>query len=170
MDSFEPAPPTAGKSRSRVRALGLLLGGVVLFVVGFNLLERLVTPDRPSPTVPTEEDRSDSIEPIRPEVRKLGSDGIVIDAGEHRRTTIVIDGTAEDVDVLLACIEEGIERSFSDGGSFVPPGRDGWLTRRAHRRAIAKHVGDEVDRIKDRCMESTVLRRGGRGDHGRPRD
>ncbi len=154
----------------RVRALGLLLGGGVLFVVGFNLLERLVTPGTPPAAVPTEEDRQDPFEPIRPEVRNLGRDGVVIDAGELLRTTLVIDGSSEDVDLLVSCLEEGIEQSFSDGGSFVPPGSDGWLTRRAHRRAYAKHVGDEIDRIQDECMQSTIHRRTGRGDHGRPRD
>ena len=153
MDHSEPVPSTARKSRSRVRALGLLLGGLALFVVGFNVLERLVAPGSPRVALPTDEQRGDPIEPIRPEVRRLGSDGVVIDAGELRRTTIVIDGSSEDVDLLLACLEEGIEQSFSDGGSFVPPGSDGWLTRRAHRRAIAKHVGDEIDRIKDQCMQ-----------------
>ncbi len=170
MNYSEPASPTASKSGSRVRALGLLLGGLALFAVGFNLLERLVAPDSAPVAVPTAEHRSDPIEPIRPQVRKVGSDGVAIDAGELRRTTIVIDGSSEDVDLLLACLEEGIEQSFSDGGSFVPPGSDGWLTRRAHRRAIAKHVSDEIDRIKDQCMQSSVHRRTGRRDHGRPRD
>jgi hypothetical protein len=116
-------------------------------------LERLVAPGSPPAAVRTKEQRGDPIEPIRPEVRRLGSDGVVIDAGELRRTTIVIDGSSEDVDLLLACLEEGIEQSFSDGGSFVPPDSDGWLTGRAHRRAIAKHVSDEIDRIKDHCMQ-----------------
>ena len=147
----------------RVRALGLLLGGGVLFVVGFNLLERLVTPGTPPEAVPTEEHREDPFEPIRPEVLNLGRDGVVIDAGGQRRTTLVIDGSSEDVDLLVSCLEEEIERSFSGGGSFVPPGSDGWLTprayRRAYRRAYAKHVDDEIDRIQDQCMQSTIHRR-----------
>lgn len=170
MGYSQPASPTAKKSRSKVRGLGLFLGGLVLFAAGFNLLERLVAPGAPPEAVPTEADRTDPFEPIRPEVRKLGSDGVVIDVGELLRTTIVTDASSEDVDLLVSCLEEGIEQSFSDGGSFVPPGSDGWLTRRAHRRAIVKHVRDEIDRIQDECMQSTVHRRTGRGDHGRPRD
>ena len=137
----------------KVRALGLLLGGAVLFAVGFNFLERLVTSGTALEAVPTEESRTEPFEPIRPEVRNLGREGVVIDAGELRRTTIVIDGSTEEVDLLVSCLEEEIERSFSDGGSFVPPGSGGWLTRRAHRRAYAKHVDDEIDRIQDRCMQ-----------------
>jgi hypothetical protein len=135
---------------SRRRSLALLLGCLALFAVGFSLLERLVTPPTPLAEA-VDKESSDALEPIVPEVRRLGVDGVVIDAGELRRTTIVIDGGPEKVDLLVACLEAGVEQAFGEGGSFVPPGATGWLTRGAQRRAYEKYVRDEVDRITDEC-------------------
>ena len=138
--------------RSKRLAIGLLLGGLALFAVVFNLLERLATPATPEESSVTEEhDDASAPEAIIPEVRRLGVDGVVIDAGELRRTTIVIDGGPEKVDLLVACLEAGVEQAFGEGGSFVPPGATGWLTRGAQRRAYEKYVRDEVDRITDEC-------------------
>ena len=137
------------------RSMGLLLGGLLLFAVAFSLVERLAGPAAAPQTVAASEGEKPAEVPelVIPEIRREGSDGVVIDAGELRRTTIVIDGGPQQVDLLVECLEHGIEASFSEGGSFVPPDASGWLTRGAHRRALAKATGDEIDRIKDECLE-----------------
>ncbi len=161
MDYFEPAPRTASKSGSRVRALGLLLGGLALFAVGFNLLERLVAPTTAPVAVPTAEHRSDPIEPIRPQVRKVGSDGVVIDAGELRRTTIVIDGSSEEVDLLLHVSKKSSSSpSPRAEASFRRAPTAGYSARPTCAQSRSMSVTKSIASRTNAC----------RGDHGRPRD
>ena len=138
----------AGRRWSGWRLWAVLLGGLVLFVVAFDLLERLVAPDAPPPTEMTGEP-ADPPEPIRPEITKLDDNGVEIKVGRLNRMTIYLDGEGK-ADALIACIEEGIASSsvLSDGEAAQPPASNGFIAR--HVRA--QQVQEEVSRIQEACM------------------
>lgn len=138
----------AGRRWSGWRLWAVLLGGLVLFVVAFDLLERLVTPDAPLPNEMAAE-QAEPPEPIRPEITKLDDDGVEIKVGRLNRMTIYLDGEGK-ADALIACIEEGIASSsvLSDGEAGQPPASNGFIAR--HWRA--QQVQEEVIRIQDACL------------------
>jgi hypothetical protein len=151
------ATPEEGGARAGTRWSGwrlwaVLLGGLVLFLVAFDLLERLVTPDAPPPTALTDQ-QAESLEPIRPEITKLEGGGVRIKVGRLNTTTIYLDDEGQ-VDALIACIEEGVESSSSltDGEAAQPPASDGFIARRVR----AQQVQQEVIRIQEACMVAAL--------------
>lgn len=138
----------AGRRWSGWRLWAVLLGGLVLFLVVFDLLERLVTPDEPPPAEITGE-QADPPEPIRPEITRLDGGGVQIKVGRLNTTTIYLDDE-DGVDALIACIEEGIEASsaLAEGEAAQPPASNGFIARRVREQ----QVQDEVQRIQNACL------------------
>lgn len=138
----------AGGRWSGWRLWGVLLGGLVLFLVAFDLLERLVTPDAPPPTE-TAVDQAAPPEPIRPEITKLDGEGVEIKVGRLERMTIYLDGEGQ-ADALIACLEEGMASSsaLSEGEASQRPASDGFIARQVR----AQQVREEVKRIQEACL------------------
>ncbi len=126
--------PESGRSSS-ARKWWLLIGGVVVFVVAFSLLESLV---RTEPT-PSEKGSMPAAapSPAPPELRRLDDGAIEIRHDFFRRSTIRL-GNEEDEKALFDCLAQGIEQTFADG-------TEGW------NRARVRH---EAQRIHDECMSS----------------
>jgi hypothetical protein len=138
----------AGGIWSRWRLWGGLIGGLILFVVAFDLLEGLVMPDEPS-AAELSAGEAEPPEPIRPRVEKLEGGGVQVSVGRHHRIRIFLEDETE-ADALIACIEEGIASSaaLTDGEASQPPASRGlfpWQQR-------SQQVWDEVARIQNRCM------------------
>jgi hypothetical protein len=135
-------------ARSNWRRWAILLGALILFVVAFDLMGRLVEPSaRPGAEVAP--DPASLLEPIRPEVTKLGRSGVrvVVDEGGYRLTHDYQDEAK--ADRLIACIEEGIATSpaLTEGEAGQPPGSDSLFARNVR----AKQVWMEVIRIHNGC-------------------
>ena len=122
---------------SSARKWWLLVGGIVVFVVAFGLLESLV---RTEPT-PSEEGSTPAVaadatlSPAPPELRRLDDGAIEIRHDFFRRSTIRL-GNEEDEKALFDCLAQGIEQTFGDG-------TEGWDRARVLR---------ETQRIQDECM------------------
>ncbi len=127
--------PESGRSSS-ARKWGLLIGGIVVFVVAFGLLESLVRPE-PTPGSTAADDTNAAASPAPPELRMLDDGAIEIRHDFFRRSTIRL-GNKEDEQALYDCLAQGIEQTFADG-------TEGWNRAR---------VRDEAYRIQDECMSS----------------
>lgn len=125
-------PETKRWSASRKR--WTLIGGVVVFVVAFSLVESLVG------TEPTSEEGSTSTQdpsaPALPEVRRLEDGEIEIRLDFFRRSSIRL-GDKDEEQILFDCLTQGIEQTFGEG---APEGWDG------------KRVREETQRIQNECM------------------
>jgi len=145
-------PDTRG-SWSRWRLWAILLGAAILFVVVFDLLERLAEPGaRPGAEVAS--DPATPLEPIRPQVTKLGTSGVrVVVAGGYRLTQNHHDEVK--ADNLVACLEEGIATSpaFIKGEAGQPPESDDLFARNAR----AKQVWMAVIGIHNHCTNQLDL-------------
>jgi len=125
---------------SSARKWWMLLGGIVVFVVGFELLGSLFRTDPTSPTngsTPAESAVAVSRSPAPPELRRLEDGAIEIRHDFFRRSTIRI-GDEEDAQALFECLSQGIEETFGDG-------TEGWRRGR---------VRSETQRIQDECLGS----------------
>ena len=118
---------------SSTRKWWLLVGGIVVFVVAFSLLESLV---RTEPT-PSEKGSMPAAapSPAPPELRRLDDGAIEIRHDFFRRSTIRL-GNRDDEKVLFDCLTQGIEQTFGNG-------TEGWDRGRVRR---------ETQRIEDECM------------------
>ena len=132
---------------SNWRQWAIALGALILFLVVFDQLERWVKPDAP-PGAEVASDPAAPLEPIRPEVTRLGSSGVrVVVEGGHR-LTLNLDDEAR-ADRLITCIEEAIATSpaLTEGEAGQPPESNGLFARRAR----AEQVWNEVIRIHNDC-------------------
>ena len=119
--------------RSPARKWWLLVGGIVVFVVAFDLLERLVGPSpSASETAPA---ARGTASPAPPEVRRLEDGAIEIRHDFFRRSTIRL-GDEDEQQVLFDCLRQGIERRFGEG-------TEGWSRERVRR---------ETQEIQDACL------------------
>ena len=118
---------------SSARNWWLLIGGVVVFVLGFSLLESLVGTE-PTGSTPAQ-DAAAPTSPAAPEVRRLDDGAIEIRHDFFRRSTIRLDDEDEE-QALFDCLTQGIEESFADG-------TEGWDRER---------VRDETRRIQNECL------------------
>jgi hypothetical protein len=124
-----------------------VLGALTLFVVVFDLLESLIEPDA-RPTAEIASDPATPLEPIRPEVTKLGRRGVrIVVTGDYRITQHLHDEAQ--ADRLIACVEEGIATSPAFAEWEAEQGResDTLFARNAH----AEQVWNEVIRILNGC-------------------
>jgi hypothetical protein len=124
--------PESGRSSS-AREWWLLIGGIVVFVVAFSLLENLVGTSEKGSTPAEAVDAAPSSTP--PELRRLDDGAIEVRHDFFRRSTIRL-GNEDDEKALFDCLEQGIEQTFGDG-------TEGWDRRRVRR---------ETRRILDECM------------------
>ena len=127
--------PESGRSSS-ARKWCLLIGGIVVFVVAFGLLESLVRPE-PTPGSTSAEDARAAVSPAPPELRMLDDGEIEIRHDFFRRSSFRL-GNEEDGKALFDCLAQGIELTFADG-------TEGWSRER---------VRHETQRIQDECMSS----------------
>jgi len=122
--------------------------------VVFDLLVRLVEPGAPSAAEVASSPES-LLEPIRPEVTKLGRSGVrvAVVEGGYRLTQNHHDEAK--ADRLIACIEEGFETSpaLTEGEAGQPPVSD----NRIARDFRAKQVWMEVIRIHNHCTTDLDL-------------
>lgn len=118
---------------SSARKWWLLIGGIVVFVVGFSLIENLVRKE-PRPSV-SAEDTADVFSHAAPRLRRLDDGAIEIRHDLFRHTTIRLEDE-EAGQALFDCLAQGIERTFGDGV-------EGWDGERIRR---------ETRRIQDECM------------------
>jgi hypothetical protein len=122
---------------SSARKWWLLVGGIVVFIAAFNLLESLVrtepTPSKEGSTTAEDADAAPWLAP--PELRRLDDGAIEIRHDFFRRTTIRLD-SEEDKKTLFDCLAQGIEQTFGDG-------TEGWNRARVRR---------ETQRIQGECM------------------
>ena len=118
---------------SSTRKWWLLVGGIVVFVVAFSLLESLV---RTEPT-PSEKGSMPAAapSPAPPELRRLDDGAIEIRHDFFRRSTIRL-GNEDKEKALFDCLTQGIEQTFGDGTV-------GWDRGRVRR---------ETQRIRDECL------------------
>jgi len=132
---------------SKWRHWAIPLGVLVLFVVVFDLLERLVEPDAP-PGDEVASEPAAPLEPIRPEVTRLGSTGVRLEVEGGNRITQHLDNEAQ-ADRLITCLEEGIATSpaFAEGEAGQPPQSDRLLARSVR----AEQVWNEAIRIHNGC-------------------
>ena len=119
---------------SSARKWWLLIGGIVVFVVGFSLLERLVRTESTPSERGSAEDADAAWSPAPPELRRLDDGGIEIRHDFFRRTTFRL-GNEDDAQALFECLEQRIEETFGD--------TEGWDRGR---------VRSETQRIQDECM------------------
>jgi len=111
-----------------------LVGGVVAFVVGFSLLERIVpTPEPAESSRPAGEGTSWA--PGPPQVIQHEDGGVEIRHDLFRRTTIRL-GNEDDEQALFDCLEQGIAETFG-------PGSEDWDRTRVRR---------ETQLIQDDCV------------------
>ena len=113
---------------------GLLLGGIVVFVVAISLLETLVR------TEPTPSENGSAIadaarSPAPPELRRLDDGAIEIRHDFFHRSTIRL-GNEEEERALFDCLAQGLEQKFGDG-------TEGW------DHAGVRH---ETKLIQDQCL------------------
>ena len=128
------------KGSSSARKWWLLIGTIVVFVVAFDLLEKLV---RPEPTPSGEgstvaEGAGAAASPAPPRLRRLDDGAIEIRHDFFRRSTIRL-GDEDDEKALFDCLAQGIEQTFGEG-------TEGWTRER---------VRSETQRIQDECLGST---------------
>lgn len=130
---MEPESETS----SSARKWWLLIGGIVVFVVAYSLLESLVGSEpTPSGNGSTPAEGADAApSPAPPQVTRLADGAIEIRHDFFRRTTIRL-GNEDDEKALLDCLARGIEETFGDGTA-------GWSRARVRR---------ETQRIQDECM------------------
>jgi len=124
---------------SSARKWWLLIGAFVIFLVAFDLVERLVrTESTPSEEgSPAAEGAFGARPNTAPELRLLKDGGIEIRHDFFRRTTIRVQ-SEERRKALFDCLTQGIEETF--GG-----GTEGWDRQRVRR---------DTERIQDECMGS----------------
>jgi len=79
----------------------------LLFIIGSTFLEGLFAPDNAirEPTVET-----DQVEFVPPVVRKLDEETIEVDFGQLEDDTARFEREGVDMDLLIRCIQEGIDR------------------------------------------------------------
>jgi len=114
----------------------LLIGGIVAFVVAFDLLERLV-PSNEGPAAA--EDAALVSSPAPPELRRLDDGAIEIRHDFFRHSTIRLSNE-DDSQALFDCLAEGIEQTFGEGTA-------GWTRAR---------VRSETQRVQDACLGSNL--------------
>ena len=99
--------------------------------------------------------QSSQLEPIRPEVTKLGRSGVrvAVVEGDYRLTQNHHDEAK--ADRLIACLEEGIATSpaLNEGEAGKPPESDNTFARNFR----AKQVWFEVIRIHNACTTDLDL-------------
>ncbi len=95
---------------SSARKRWLLIGGVVVFVVAFSLLESLFSTE---PTTPAE-DAGAATSPRPPELRRLDNGEIEIRHDFFRRSTFRM-GDEDEEKALFDCLGQGIEETFCEG-------------------------------------------------------
>jgi hypothetical protein len=147
----DPDREPSGRRWPRWRLWAGLIGGLILFVVAFDLLERLVTPDEPGAAELSA--GAAAPESILPRVEKLAGGEVQVSVGRHRRIRILLEDEAE-ADALIACIEEGIASSpaLTGADASQPPALTGLISW--HQRS--EEVWDEVARIQEACMLSRL--------------
>lgn len=139
---------------STARLLATLLGGLVLLVAVLQTLETLLPSHEPAPTVPPINNEEPE-KPLRPQVRKLGSDTVQVKLEGHRTSTITLTGDSDGADRLLKCIADEIEQAFPE----TPPEADadsGIDAPRISRRAERRKMRDQLDRITQGCFLDTA--------------
>jgi hypothetical protein len=144
--------PRSGGPWSNWRRWAILLGILILFAVVFDVLERWVTPqERPRAGVASDPDVP--LEPIRPEVTKVGDDGVRVELEGGNRMTIRLDDETK-ADRFIACIEEGLASStaLTEGEAGQPPTSDGMIARRVR----SNQVWNEVIRVYNGCMATVA--------------
>ena len=119
---------------SETRKWWLLLGGFVLFLVAFQLLEDLISP---APLQDADAAPSPAPSPAPPELRRTEDGAIEIRHDLFQQTTIRL-GDEEDSKALFDCLEQGFENAFGEG-------TEGWTRRR---------VRLEAERIQNACLGS----------------
>jgi hypothetical protein len=122
------------KKPSPSRKWWLLIGGIVVFVVAFDLLERFVPSEAGSAA---SEDAVVASGPAPPVVRRLDDGAIEIRHDFFRHSTIRLEDENDEI-ALFDCLAEGIERTFGEGTA-------GWTRTR---------VRSETQRIQDECLGS----------------
>jgi hypothetical protein len=130
-------------SRRGWRTWAVLLGAALLFVVFFDLLERLTATESTPPAQSLPAGESVDL----PRVTRLGQQGIRIDFWGGG-TVIRIEGVEGDRDAVIACIEDGMAELFADTTSPT-----GFFARRDHDRWMVQ----EVRRINNECSASPLL-------------
>jgi hypothetical protein len=125
---------SASKWSSRLRGWWIPIGGLVVLVSSFSLLEKLVGPE-PTASATGSDGADVAPGPKPPEIVRLEGGGIEIRHDFFRRTTIRLD-SEEKEQVLFDCLTQGIERRFAGGTR-------GWSRAR---------VRDETRRIQDECL------------------
>jgi hypothetical protein len=118
---------------SSARGWWLLLGGFVVFVVLFSLLERLVGSESSVPTV--EQGTGAATSPALPVVRMPEDGGVEIRHDLLRRTRIRLESEEKDR-ALFDCLTRGLEETFASG-------TEGWDPQK---------VRDETRRVQEECM------------------
>jgi len=139
---------------STARLLATLLGGLVLLVAVLQTLETVLPPDEPATTVSPPNNKEPE-EPLRPQVRKLGSDTVQVDLEGYRKSTITLTGDPDGADRLLKCIADEIEQAFPE----IPPDDDagsGLDAPRISTLAERRRMRDQLDRITQGCFLDTA--------------
>jgi len=125
------------------RKLIVLLGALFVSVVGFDLLDRKLTPIDDS--VPEPLGSTTQVESIRPEIRRVADGIIEIELGGRGGPGIEVGVQGVDVDRLVNCLEQGFDRTMK--ARRQDPQVD-FLSRRMRRRPMQ----DEVHLIHQRCI------------------
>lgn len=124
------------KRPSETRKWWLLAGGFVVFLVAFQLLEDVISPE-PSQEADAEAAPSPAPSPSPPELRRTDDGAIEIRHDLFRQTTIRL-GDEEDSKALFDCLEQGFEQAFGEG-------TEGWTRDQVKR---------EAERIQNACLGS----------------
>jgi len=119
---------------SSARKWWLLIGGIVVFVVAFDLLERLFPSEERSASA---EGSVSASSPAPPVLRRLDDGAIEIRHDFFRHSTIRL-GDEDDEEALYDCLAQGIEQAFGEGTA-------GWTRAR---------VRSETERIQNECLGS----------------
>ncbi len=129
------------KRLSSTRKMWLLIGGIVVFVVVFDLLEKFISSEPTPPRDGSTPEKGANIvqPPALPELRRLDDGAIEIRHDFFRRSTIRL-GNKDEQDALFDCLAHGIEQTFGEG-------TEGWRRARVRR---------ETQRIQDECMGSSL--------------
>ena len=119
-----------GARPSSARSWWLLIGGIVVFLVVFDLIENLISPD------PAISERADTVpSSAAPTLRRLDDGAIEIRHDLFRRSTIRM-GNEDSEKALFDCLAQGMDQTFEDG-------TEGWTRARVRR---------ETERIQDECL------------------
>jgi len=136
----------------KFRPVAVLFGIGALFVVVFQLAERVTGPPERSSAAAESDVSGEPGEPISIEIRRPGPNSLQITVGGMHTSTVRLDSEHDgNIDDVVACLEEGIERAEAEGVIDLRP-PDSWWARQAGRI----RVSEQVSQIQHRCFSERI--------------